>query len=178
MSNMDDSRIKDVSSLLRAFFDEDHVNRGGQYATFFGCWKSVAGDQAAAHSRIVEIEKGILVVEADHPGWIHLLQFKQTEHLRAIQRRFPELDLRGISFRLSRREETATASPISPKLGPFGPGGQEQARDQGILPAQASSAVEFRQGNGPLSLDEIDDPILKERLADLKKAIEGLEKSE
>jgi predicted nucleic acid-binding Zn ribbon protein len=57
---------------------------------------------AAVHSRIRELERGMLLVEADHPGWIQILQTKQAELLSAVQRGYPELDIRGIAFRLSR----------------------------------------------------------------------------
>jgi hypothetical protein len=56
----------------------------------------------AVHSRIRELERGILLVEADHPGWIQILQTKQSALLSAVQRRYQELNIRGIAFRLSR----------------------------------------------------------------------------
>jgi hypothetical protein len=46
----------------------------------------------------------VLIVEADHPGWIQILQTKQAELLLAVQRQCPRLDIRGIAFRLSRKE--------------------------------------------------------------------------
>jgi len=57
---------------------------------------------AAVHSRIRELERGMLLVEADHPGWIQILQTKQEELLAVVRRRYPELDIRAITFRLSR----------------------------------------------------------------------------
>jgi predicted nucleic acid-binding Zn ribbon protein len=66
---------------------------------------------AAAHSRIRELERGILLVEADHPGWIQILQTKQKELLLAVKRRYPELDVRDISFRLSRSRQDFAPAP-------------------------------------------------------------------
>jgi len=57
---------------------------------------------AAVHSRIRELERGMLLVEADHPGWIQILKTKQVELLSAVQRRYPDLGIRSIAFRLSR----------------------------------------------------------------------------
>jgi hypothetical protein len=56
----------------------------------------------AVHSRIRELERGVLLVETDHPGWVQILQTKQQELLSAVQRRYPDLDIRAIAFRLSR----------------------------------------------------------------------------
>ena len=62
---------------------------------------------AAAHSRIKELEHGVLFVEVDHPGWIQILQTRQAELLLAVQRLCPKLDIRGIAFRLSREPDRA-----------------------------------------------------------------------
>jgi hypothetical protein len=48
------------------------------------------------------MERGILLVEADHPGWVQILQTKQRALLASARRRFPELNIRSIAFRLSR----------------------------------------------------------------------------
>jgi hypothetical protein len=97
---MDDSRIKDVSSLLSSFFEKEKLERGLRYSDFFSSWPGFVGPRLAAHSRVADIEKGLLIVEAEHPGWIQLLQLRQSEILEGVSRRFPELKLRGIGFRL------------------------------------------------------------------------------
>ncbi len=97
---MEDSRIKNISSLLSAFFNNETIRQGRHYAEVFGAWKQIAGERLAAHSRVVEIEKGFLIVAAEHPGWIQLLQLRQTELLDSVRIRFPGLALRGIVFRL------------------------------------------------------------------------------
>jgi hypothetical protein len=58
----------------------------------------------------VELERHVLLIEADHPGWIQILQTKQRELLSQFQRRFPDLAITGISFRLSR-------GPVAPRSG-------------------------------------------------------------
>ena len=60
----------------------------------------------AVHSKIAEMEKGVLLVEADHPGWIQILQTKQVELLSAVQRLYPQQEIRAIAFRLSRKPFT------------------------------------------------------------------------
>jgi hypothetical protein len=42
------------------------------------------------------------LVEADHPGWIQILQTRQKDLLDTLRRRFPDQHITGISFRLSR----------------------------------------------------------------------------
>ena len=111
-----------VTALFRDKFGQDFVETARQSAGLFSSWEQLAtevwprrldmdsakGDVPApgVHSRIRELERGVLLVEADHPGWIQILQTKQAELLSAVQRRYPELDIRGIAFRLSREPFT------------------------------------------------------------------------
>ena len=99
---MADSGAKSVSELLSAFFDHDMASKGASYLGFGRAWKSIAGTRLGEHSRPADIRHGILIVEAEHQGWMQLLQLQQDRILEEIGRRFPELEIGGIAFRLSR----------------------------------------------------------------------------
>jgi predicted nucleic acid-binding Zn ribbon protein len=60
--------------------------------------------QGVSHTKIADLDKTILLIEADHSGWIQLLQTKQKTLMELIQRRFPEITLTGLSFRLGRSD--------------------------------------------------------------------------
>lgn len=102
---MADSRIKSASEILSAFFDRDLVKQGEYYALFDKSWKSIAGPRLAPHSRPVDIRHGLLIVETEHQGWIQLLQIQQDKMLGEIQRRFPELGVRTMAFKLGDAKE-------------------------------------------------------------------------
>ena len=108
-----------ISELFREKFGEEFLENARSTSGLFSSWAQVVAEAclcattktehgsedippAAVHSRIRELERGVLLVEADHPGWIQILQTKQTALLSAVQRRYPDLDIRAISFRLSR----------------------------------------------------------------------------
>ena len=112
-----------ISSLLEDQFGKGFLETARSSAELFSSWEKIvsevwrrtpdpnspAADQGmedipavAVHSQIRELERGILLIEADHPGWIQILQIKQAELLKAVQRRCPEMDVRGIAFTLSR----------------------------------------------------------------------------
>jgi hypothetical protein len=116
--------MKKAGDLLSAIFDERLLKKARGYSDLFSAWAEITGKQgiaaAAAHSRIRELERFVLLVEADHPGWIQLLQTKQRELLTAVQRRFPDLTITGISFRLSRTplEEAQAAEAVKPEPAP------------------------------------------------------------
>jgi hypothetical protein len=94
--------MKRAGDLLSSFFDERLLKTAKGYSALFSSWASITGEKIAAHSRIRELEHFIVFVEADHPGWIQILQTKQQGILETLQRRFPDLDISGISFRLSK----------------------------------------------------------------------------
>jgi hypothetical protein len=94
--------MKRAGELLAAFFDRQTFGAIQDYSALFSSWQSIAGDALAAHSRIRELERSVLLVEADHPGWIQILQTREKYLLDALRRRFPDQHITGISFRLSR----------------------------------------------------------------------------
>jgi hypothetical protein len=160
---MDGSEIKDIGSLLAAFFDEEKLRRGGRYAQFFESWKAVVGDHLASHSRVVDLEKGILIVEADHPGWIQLLQLRQTQAVNALTKRFPDLPIRGIAFRLSGAEYRAESAIAGVS------GGGEEDGPAPAEDARAESVDDAKIGN--TSEAGTKDPAFAAALSSLKRAI-------
>jgi hypothetical protein len=101
--------MKKAGDLLSTFFDEATLKKAQGFGSLFSSWASIAGENLAAHSRIVELEHSVLLVEADHPGWIQILQTKQKALLHGVRRRFPQITVTAISFRLSRNP-----APLSP----------------------------------------------------------------
>jgi hypothetical protein len=107
------NHMEKAGDLLSSFFNEELLKTARGYSALFSSWKPLVkeqfgpkmGDKLAAHSRIKELERFILRIETDHPGWIQILQTKQHLLLEAFRRRFPSLNIRGLSFRLSRNGE-------------------------------------------------------------------------
>lgn len=156
---MGDSRIKAVSDLLSTFFDKEKLERGDRVADFFAAWPSFVGPRLAAHSRVADVDKGLLIVEAEHPGWIQLLQLRQSDILGDVARRYPELGLHGIAFRLSTK-------------GAARPGRAEAEKSQEgpeVLPAR-----EQMEGAPPsMALEDIPDPEFRALMKSLRDSLQG-----
>jgi hypothetical protein len=106
-------------------------------------------------------------VEADHPGWIQILQTRAPQIIGAVRRRFPELDVRGISFVLS-RPQGGSPDGEDPVSGHEIPVEQEPPReDKGGRPEES------RIGNW----EQIGDPDLKDSLKQLERSLRAREKS-
>jgi len=114
-----------ITALFKERFGEEFIDTARTTSGLFSSWTEVVAEvwppgpelakddipAAAAHSKIRELEHGLLQIEADHPGWIQLLQTKQSELLSTVQRRYPEMNIRGISFRLSRNPPPGEKKP-------------------------------------------------------------------
>lgn len=111
---MDDSRVKKASDLVASLISPRAAAEGKSWAGLFSAWGQTAGERAAAHSRILDVARGIVIVETDHPGWTQTLQLSQGRILEELKRRFPELGLRGISFRPFRGPFAPAPAPAPP----------------------------------------------------------------
>jgi hypothetical protein len=112
-------RMKKVGDILSAFFDTDTLEKAKGYGNLFSCWESLTAKcgipQAAAHSRITGLEKSLLLVEADHPGWVQILQTKQKELLEEVRKQFPGFFTTGIVLRLSRLQAVPETTALEPE---------------------------------------------------------------
>lgn len=114
--------MKTAGNLLSTLFDEQFVIKAKGYSKLHNSWEIITARNgipaAAAHSRIKELDKGILLIETDHPGWKQILQTKQSELLNDYRRSFPELDISGISLMLGKSEKIAGEKPENKKEPP------------------------------------------------------------
>jgi hypothetical protein len=98
--------VKKAGDLFSAILDEKALGKAREHSRLFSVWKQLNNKHgiaaAANHSRIQDIRHSILIVEADHPGWIQILQTRESELLSDLQKSFPRLGICGIAFRLAK----------------------------------------------------------------------------
>ncbi|MDR3019825.1 MAG: DUF721 domain-containing protein [Treponema sp.] len=101
--------MKTAKDVLTTLFDDGFLTKAQNYSKLFDSWAEITANNkipsAAAHSRIRGLNKGILLVETDHPGWKQIIQTKLTELLDDFRARFPEMDISGISLMLGYSDE-------------------------------------------------------------------------
>jgi predicted nucleic acid-binding Zn ribbon protein len=102
--------MKKAGDVLSALFDEGFVKKAKGYSKLFDSWEDITAKNgiaaAAAHSKIKELDRGILLIEMDHPGWKQILQTKQSKLLNDFRIRFPDMDISGISLMLGKSDKT------------------------------------------------------------------------
>ena len=80
------------------------VHKAREYNRLYSVWEELTQKHgiaaAASHSRLLDIKHGVLLIEAEHPGWIQLLQTKEHKLLQDLQTTFPDIGINGIAFKL------------------------------------------------------------------------------
>jgi hypothetical protein len=159
--------VKRAGDIISALFDEGFMEKAGRYSALFSCWKDLTEKNgiayAADHSWIKSMEKGLVWIEVDHPGWKQVLQTKQSKLLSDFCRRFPDMDISGISISLCR-----------PGARPW------QAEEQNEADRQKPPEPDHTpaEGNGASNsgYDAIKDNALKDALKRLEKNVAAREK--
>jgi len=178
--------MKTAGDILSALFDERFVKKAQGYSKFFDSWMDITAKNGIAaagdHSRIKDLDRGVVVIEMDHPGWKQILQTKQSKLLNDFRIRFPELDISGISLILGRSEP------------------QEEIHEKEFSPRRQDAKEEEKQNNNPsftnsvppcceplgsmgvnsyennVGIDAIKDEEFKEKLKNLGESINAREK--
>ena len=58
------------------------------------------GKKLAEHTRIIDFKNGILLIEADHPGWINIIQMRKKYILKGLEMEIPELEIKNFAVKL------------------------------------------------------------------------------
>lgn len=84
-----------IGELLKAFLSSRLTHDGERVVELVAAWHEMAGT-ASAHVRVRDVRSGIVVLEADHPGWGQLMGMRKPSILKVLRERFPEMDLKDI----------------------------------------------------------------------------------
>lgn len=58
------------------------------------------GERLANNTRVIDLKNGVLLVEADHSGWIQYLRTYQKFIIKGLQMTVPELKIQSLAFRM------------------------------------------------------------------------------
>ena len=79
---------KRVVSKIRTFNDDEDNEK-----------RIPIGERLAGNTRVIDLKKGVLLIEVDHSGWIQYLRMYQKFILTGIKRELPELKINTMAFR-------------------------------------------------------------------------------
>lgn len=112
---MNDNQIMSFSEIVGKYRSEE-FERADKISTV---WKKVVsnvrsnryesedsetrmpiGERLANNTRVVDLKNGVLLVEADHSGWIQYLRTYQKFIIKGLQMNVPELKIQTLAFRM------------------------------------------------------------------------------
>jgi len=106
-----------AGDFLSLIFNAQTQEKAKNSSRLFSAWENLAKKhgiaRAAFHSQIQDVQRGILYINADHPGWIQILQTKEKFLLEDIRKMFPELGITGIAFKLGKSSTESAAADSS-----------------------------------------------------------------
>jgi len=166
--------MKTAGEIISALFDEGFVKKAQGYSKLFDSWADITAKNgiaaAADHSRIKELDRGILLVETDHPGWKQILQTKQGKLLNDFRRRFPDMDISAISLMLS-CEIPHSETQIDEKIK------TENVEEPSVTYAADTKKQSSVEGFSVSGYDAIKDRAFREKLIKLGESIAEREKA-
>ncbi len=102
-----------ISSLFNNITDEDLAKSNKLLKTWqyvIGSIKQMptnqiederpVGNHILAHTKLIDYKRGTLLIEADHPGWLQMLQMYKPYVLRGLKKGCPELNIQSLMFRM------------------------------------------------------------------------------
>ncbi len=111
--------VKKAADIVTSLFSTLDGNRMREANDFYGNWRMLVGEKIAAHSRVVDVDRGVVVVEVDHPGWSQQLSFVKKRVISDLSRAFPSLAIKAMVVRVRpengeeyRRQETPVGAGV------------------------------------------------------------------
>lgn len=106
--------FRKASDLINVLFDGFNTPGMEKANAFFRSWKELVGEKIAAHSRIVDVSLGAVIVQVDHPGWSQQIQFRKAAILASLSRNYPELGIKSLVIRVVAESDPPYKRPETP----------------------------------------------------------------
>ena len=88
--------MEKAGDILKKYFKTLNIDKKTGSVSIFHGWNAIVDSGLASHSEVIEIEKSVLFIKVDHPGWAQTIIFKKKNILRKIKQRYPDLNVKDI----------------------------------------------------------------------------------
>jgi len=92
--------MRKVGDILKDYLRERGWLTSSPYAALFSDWAAVAGSNLAAHTRLIDVRNGVMIVEADHPGWLQVARMRKEALMSQARAAAPEAHIQDVRFLL------------------------------------------------------------------------------
>jgi predicted nucleic acid-binding Zn ribbon protein len=91
-------RFAKVGDILPAVLKSAGLEQKLRDQEILTIWPAAVGDEIAARTTAVKIEKGVLYVHVEHSVWLQELHFMEGEILKKLRAQAPHVHCRRIRF--------------------------------------------------------------------------------
>ena len=171
---MESSRENKVSELITRFIDGIGARDETGVVPFVRSWPRIVGRDSSAHSQILDIRNGTVLVGVDHPAWLQKLHMDRTRIIATIRRQFPALGARYLAFTVVERLETSVRrdSDVSGDREDTVTAGDEGEREE----APDTAGANRKSENGHSMGSSAEDGEFQRHLEGLRRALEKNER--
>ena len=85
-----------AGDILKKYFETLNIDKKTGSISIFRGWNTIVDSGLAFHSEVVELEKSVLFIKVDHPGWAQTILFKKKSILKNIKKKYPDLEIKDI----------------------------------------------------------------------------------
>ncbi|MFQ5511358.1 MAG: DUF721 domain-containing protein [Candidatus Krumholzibacteriia bacterium] len=95
---MNHNRFSRIGDILPAVLKSVGLDKKLKERELLSLWPTVVGEEIAARTRAVRVERGVLHVEVRHSAWLQELYFMEKEIYGKLRERAPEIEFHRIHF--------------------------------------------------------------------------------
>jgi predicted nucleic acid-binding Zn ribbon protein len=95
---MSQKRFARVGDILPAVLKSIGLDQKLREREILACWAEVVGEEIAARTRAIKIDRGVLFVHVDHSAWMQELHFMEREIIERLNEKKPGITVRKIRF--------------------------------------------------------------------------------
>jgi len=150
------NKFHTAAETISRLFSSLENEKFEQADKFFKNWDTIVGERLSSHSKVLDVNKGCIIVEVDHPGWSQQLQFIKKRIIKELRENFPELDIKTLAI----RDASVCLKPYERQTGNVGDGLFRRNSTQEKIEKEPSVEVD----------KNLDDP-LKDVLSRLRESI-------
>ena len=89
-----------ASDVVNKFFSGINAEKMNEANGFLCTWNEVVGTNIASHSKVIDVDRGSVIIEVDHPGWAQQIQLKKRTIINRLNKSFPDLEIKNLVIRV------------------------------------------------------------------------------
>jgi hypothetical protein len=94
------SEFRKASDVINCFFGGFSASDMKTANSFISSWNECVGPRISSHSKVIDVDRGMIIVEVDHPGWSQQLLLDKKRIIKTLATSFPALEITNLSIRV------------------------------------------------------------------------------